>query len=395
MFKNSLYKILLCVGVLTLLTAAVQAQATAEWRLVQTSYSATDPDGAGPATGTVQFRLEMHAIAGSFVATDISTGFSWQSTRAMLPTTSACTGNSSNIVLSPAFVAAGYSYTTVNQCNMVNFSAGGQNLDRIVSGSLDPGSSSITINTTWTPVFTVTLWALGSTLPQAGFAAVHSSGTGTPGPLGSYSIADNVGNEIVVNSLSFDTPLPLGSGTLPVLLTNFNVQCQPNKSTSVSWTTSQEINNNYFEVEKSANGITWSTLDKVPGSGNSSIQKNYQINDAQGGAAFYRLKQVDIDGKITYSNNARASCEGRNVLATLFPVPARDIVTLVVSADRSIKTALMVFDSKGRLVVNMAVTITTGTNNFKIPVQKLAAGEYIIRSSEPGIEISKRFTVVR
>jgi hypothetical protein len=224
---------------------------------------------------------------------------------------------------------------------------------------------------------------------------VHSSGTGTPGPLGSYSIADNVGNEIVVNSLSFDTPLPLGSGTLPVLLTNFNVQCQPNKSTSVSWTTSQEINNNYFEVEKSANGITWSTLDKVPGSGNSSIQKNYQINDAQGGAAFYRLKQVDIDGKITYSNNARASCEGRNVLATLFPVPARDIVTLVVSADRSIKTALMVFDSKGRLVVNMAVTITTGTNNFKIPVQKLAAGEYIIRSSEPGIEISKRFTVVR
>lgn len=71
------------------------------------------------------------------------------------------------------------------------------------------------------------------------------------------------------------------------------------------------------------------------------------------------------------------------------------MVTLIVGADKSVKTVLQVFDTKGRMVINMPVTITNGTNNFKVPVQKLAAGEYIIKSSDAGIEINKRFTVIR
>ncbi len=56
------------------------------------------------------------------------------------------------------------------------------------------------------------------------------------------------------------------------------------------------------------------------------------------------------------------------------------------AADKAVKTNLQVFDNKGRIVVNMPVSITSGTNNFRIPVQNLAAGEYILRSSDAAVE---------
>jgi hypothetical protein len=374
-----------------------------EWRLANPVYNNADPDGAGPAIGSVSFVLQIHTVSGSIPnITGISTGWSWQSSKAMLPTTGAvpptCGTNSisppSNVVMSATFAGLGFTYNNVDQCSgTVNFSTGGQTFDRRSSGTIDGGT--ITLTTTWTDIFTVTLWTRDDINPKGGYVVINSGAGGSPGAFSTYAVTDAVPTEFVVNSLTFTTPLLFTSPALPTLFTRFDVQCQPNKSTSINWSTSKEINNNYFEVEKSANGITWGSLSKVSGSGNSAVQKSYQVNDAQGGAAFYRLKQVDLDGKVTYSNTVKASCEGRNLFVTLYPVPAKDVVTLVVGSDKSIKTALQVFDNKGRMVINMPVSITTGTNNFNIPVLKLAAGEYIIRSFDAGIEINKRFTVIR
>lgn len=397
MKKKLLFSILL-IGTLLNFRPLLKAQ-IAQWRLNQTSYSAIDPDGAGPAKGVVQFQLQLHALSGSFVAKEISTGFSWQSARAMLPNTATCTGGPpSNIVVSAAFTTAGYSYTAVNQCNAPTpFTAGGQVFDRIAAGTLDPSSGSITITTAWTSVFTVTLWTLGTAVAEGGYAAIHSSGSGTPGPLGTYAIADNAGNEVNVNSLSFANPLPLASTTapLPVLFTKFSAQCQADRSISVTWSTLQEVNNNYFEIEKTFDGITWTTVQKVAAGVNSSTEKNYQVNDPQGGAAQYRLKQVDRDGKANYSPIVKTSCEGRNVYVTLYPVPARDVVNLIIGSDKKVKTNLQVYDSKGKLVIDIAASITQGINNFKIPVQALAAGEYFIKGTNGELEISKRFSIAR
>ena len=67
----------------------------------------------------------------------------------------------------------------------------------------------------------------------------------------------------------------------------------------IEWSTSSEKNNAYFEIEKSTDGINWFYAQKVTGAGNSSVQIDYQYRDifTQNGIAYYRLSQIDFDGK--------------------------------------------------------------------------------------------------
>ncbi len=279
----------------------------------------------------------------------------------------------------------------INPGQTLALNADGQSFNKryiYANGDETTGSNIKTLTTAWDTLLYITFNNLQISPVYGGFAYAQKTLEAAGVALTDVSFFN-----ISINTLG--GALALNPSVLPITLTKFDAQCQPNKATSVTWTTAQEINNNYFEVERSSDAITWSSLSKVNASGNSSVQKNYQITDALSGAAFYRLKQVDIDGKISYSSIVKTTCEGRGLFVNLYPVPARDVVNLIVGSDKAIKTNLQVFDNKGRLVINKPVSISSGINNFSLPVQRLAAGEYLIRSSDAGIEINKRFTVIR
>jgi hypothetical protein len=387
-------------------TSASFAQ-RAEWRLVNAVFNPADPDGAGPATGSVSFTMQIHAMTTPLNnITAITTGWSWQSAHAMVPTVGGpgtgtgapgCTtpvNTPANVVISPEFATAGFLYNTVNECLVTNQTVNSKLFDRTTIGTLE-SSSGINLTTTWVNVFTVTMWTRNSINPRGGFVIINSSNAGTPGPFSNYELSDALANAIEANTLTYAAALGIPSETLPVILNTFDAVCLPNKTTSITWSTERETNNDYFEVEKSINGSDWKLVTKVFSSGNTVSEKSYQVIDAQGGAAQYRLKQVDRNGKVIYSPTVRTTCEGRNIFVTLYPVPAKDVVTLIVGSDKSIKTNLQVFDTKGRMLINMPVSITSGTNNFKLEVHSLPAGEYILKGSNTNLEISKRFTVLR
>lgn len=86
---------------------------------------------------------------------------------------------------------------------------------------------------------------------------------------------------------------------LPVELLSFDVQ-YINKYNELSWITASEINNDYFILEHSSNGQEWSEIEKIKGAGNSNIENTYSTThrDFVNGINYYRLKQVDFDGKI-------------------------------------------------------------------------------------------------
>jgi hypothetical protein len=396
--KDLFMKRILYSFILLLLSSSLVAQ-TFEWRLGTVNYSSIDPDNAGPATGQVMFTLQIHTTGATVNnITQIATGYAYQSANAMVPTSPGCvisTSTPPNIVMSSAFSAAGFTYTSVLQCNTINpvIITGGQTFDRRANGTIDNGS--ITIGPAWVDVFTVTLWTLGNTAPQGGYAIINSSEGGLPGEYTTYSVTDANIIQYPANSLTYTTPIPLGSGILPVMLTRFDAQCLPNKTTSITWTTASEISNNYFEVEKSLNGTDWKVAGKVNALGNSVNSRNYQLTDPQGGAAQYRLKQVDKDGKVTYSGTVRSTCDSRNVYVSLYPVPARDLLTLVVGSEKTIKTNLQIFDSKGRMIKSMPVSINKGQNSIQLRVESLAAGEYILKGTSLELEISQRFTILR
>ncbi len=146
---------------------AAQAQ-TCEWRLANPTFSGVDPDGAGPALGSVTFTLQLRCTSGTIPdVTVITTGFSYQSTKAMVPAPPGCATVSSpaNITVAPEFTAGGFLYTSVNQCNVVNVLAGGQTFDRTASGSLDASGAGVTLTTTFPETSNVSLSPLTTWRP--------------------------------------------------------------------------------------------------------------------------------------------------------------------------------------------------------------------------------------
>ena len=393
------FKILSLTALFLSILSLSKAQVT-EWRLVNAVYSAIDPDAAGPALGSVTFKLQIHTIAGSIPNINVlATGWSYQSTKAMIPTTPGCTivSNPANVVVSPAFVTAGFAYTVVNQCNIVNFTIGGKIFDRRAVGTLD--GTGITLTTAWTDVMTITMWTLSSTAPQGGFALINSGSSSTtdltaPNLFTTYSVSDVDGTEFPVNSLTMNPALSLTGSVAPVQFSKFNATCN-DKGASIQWATAQEQNTKSFEVEKSFDGNNWKTIATVKAAGNSSLEKNYQQLDINAGAAYYRLKQLDNDGKISYTSIATTTCTPKQIDMVIYPVPAKDVLNISISSFKNAKTTLAIYDATGKQVKVINENIVIGNNNIQLNLDGFVSGQYVIRSLDAGLEINKKFTILK
>lgn len=101
-----------------------------------------------------------------------------------------------------------------------------------------------------------------------------------------------------------DYPIIIQASSLPVELVSFTGKALENNTTQLNWSTASEFNNNYFEVQRSADATVWEVIGIVEGKGNSNQLQQYAHIDEQPleGINYYRLKQVDFDGKFEYSS---------------------------------------------------------------------------------------------
>ncbi|MFT5619461.1 MAG: hypothetical protein ACI85I_002707 [Arenicella sp.] len=90
---------------------------------------------------------------------------------------------------------------------------------------------------------------------------------------------------------------------LPIELLSFDVALQNNTAVQLNWVTTIEINNDYFSIEKSYDGINFMNLNDIKGAGDSKNTIHYAYTDKRelANINYYRLKQVDFDGAFTYS----------------------------------------------------------------------------------------------
>lgn len=121
------------------------------------------------------------------------------------------------------------------------------------------------------------------------------------------------------------------STLLPVELKNFSVKRNSDNVTA-SWKTLTEENNDYFELQRSENGSHWIVAGSVKGAGNSDREMSYLIKDRQPpkGDGYYRLKQVDYDGSVSYSPVRHLPPAGSNLAdkLLLYPNPADHVIHL-------------------------------------------------------------------
>jgi hypothetical protein len=190
------------------------------------------------------------------------------------------------------------------------------------------------------------------------------------------------------------TPVALGAGSLPVVFTAFDAKCS-DKGTTLTWSTATEQNSDRFEIERSDNGVDWYKIGAVAAAGNSNANRNYQYLDLKGGSAFYRLKQVDLDGRFITTNVKRTACKAGEFDVVIYPVPAKDNLTVVIKSDRSVKTDLRIVDMAGKVVRIIPTQINSGNNTINLNVSQLASGQYILGSSDPSLQLNNKFTILR
>lgn len=166
---------------------------------------------------------------------------------------------------------------------------------------------------------------------------------------------------------------------LPVTFVSFNALKTQN-TVSLFWSTASEKNNAYFEVQRS-NGVNeFETIATINGSGTTKDLTEYSLEDFTplNGENYYRLKQVDYDGKFSYSSIVYVAIQLNESITTFFPNPFHSEL-LLNAYDTENNTELTIFDGRGMVLVRETLTLDTdGVTSLTELVQNLNAGKYFV-----------------
>ena len=187
------------------------------------------------------------------------------------------------------------------------------------------------------------------------------------------------------------------TGGLPIELISFDAIKSETK-VKVTWITATEINNDYFEVERSADGKSFEVISTVKGAGNSSETLFYMTYDdfPQIGDNYYRLKQVDYDGKYAYSKVKVVSFKEWSKFE-LYPNPTSGSeLFLTIKSNQFEKFNYSIQTARGLLVLEGEFSTTNESREFTYEIlnqQKLASGVYFLTISSNTNQETIRFVV--
>ena len=177
-----------------------------------------------------------------------------------------------------------------------------------------------------------------------------------------------------INDFSFNGV----AGLLPITLEYFNGTKQ-GSSNMLTW--KLDCSNSLkaiMDIERSKEGSIFNTIKHITANALTCLQPfEYADKDPLPGYNYYRLKMMDADGKITYSNkvvllNARDGLD----ITIAFPNLVKNNVLLQITAAQKMQLAIVITDCTGRTVQKRSCSLVTGCNKVELDLSKLAAGIY-------------------
>jgi hypothetical protein len=177
--------------------------------------------------------------------------------------------------------------------------------------------------------------------------------------------------------------------TLPIKLTNFNAQLLSNNAVSLKWTSSVELGSFTYIVQRSNDGKNFSDIGKLAAAGNSykAVEYNFTENNYNSEASYFRLKQVDIDGRFEYSkvlyvNNKKTL----NLVTAVAPNPfTTDVQLIGISSTEINYDNIRVFNSFGQSVPYHI----SGSNSIAMNANA-PRGVYILKIKNQTFKLLKR-----
>lgn len=171
-----------------------------------------------------------------------------------------------------------------------------------------------------------------------------------------------------------------------IKLLSFQAEKQSNAAAVIKWTTQLEVNNDYFEVERSTNAQVWEPIARREGSSNSITKIEYSVTDDKPntGANYYRLRRVDLDGNSSYSDMESVTFDKITTAGiSVYPNPATKNSKLFIQLDGTSVdevNKVTVTDVMGQLVYEESVQ---GIRSYQLNAENLRTGVYYLTVSTP------------
>jgi hypothetical protein len=238
----------------------------------------------------------------------------------------------------------------------------------------------VEVPTTFTKYVTVTVEYPGSTIVPTSIDLLQDDAPPTPYDNGIYS-RTTTGSSISQYGFNYGVST-LAFGSLPVEWLDFTAEKLQDDRIRLNWQTATEVNNDYFEVQRSVDGELFESIGKVDGAGTTTSMSDYEFfdNNYPSSRLFYRVKQVDLSGEVSFSSIASVEFgEGDNVSFFVYPGLVMDETELNAELVGEIteRYDFVIVDQLGKTIYT--AQIDNNNPRLKIPVDHLADGIYYYR----------------
>ncbi|MFT3934349.1 MAG: serine hydrolase [Chitinophagaceae bacterium] len=287
-----------------------------------------------------------------------------------------------DLMASPTINSSGVNFTDVgNHSVTVNWSNGNGN-SRLVLAKQDNSVDAFPLDgTDYTANNT---FGSGNVLGSNTYAVYNGTGNSvtvsglTPGKTYNFRVIEYNKNATTGNNaLYLLGGNALGSQTvsaaLPVQLYSFTLSKISAGQTLLNWETTQEVNSDFFDIQRSGDAISFSSIGKVQAQGNTSVKTAYSFTDKTplSGKNYYRLRQVDKDGALTFSKTLVLDySRATNGHFGIINNPGKNELTVLQNGDMNFGNAvLLIRNTTGQLLMQkrLANTNTQTVNINALP----------------------------
>jgi len=189
-------------------------------------------------------------------------------------------------------------------------------------------------------------------------------------------------------TIDFDNIIISELATLPISLTTFTAK-PVDKIILLTWETASEKNNKYFELQRSGNGKSFTTITTLDGAGDSDSEKSYSFVDENhfAGTNYYKLVQYDFNGQ---STSKTITVDSKLETAQVFVSTTSSSVDLNISSPNNAKAKIYLYDLEGSKLSEKSLGLTKGNNVLSF-TQSLTPGIYFVSIITEGAKVNAKF----
>ncbi len=213
-----------------------------------------------------------------------------------------------------------------------------------------------------------------------------------------------IGRDTIIASIGTtptrDTAFKSWEAVAPVELSSFT-STVTNKDVKLNWSTSEELNNSGFDIERSVVNGEWSKIGNVAGNGTTSDPKNYEFTDRNlnSGKYNYRLKQIDFNGNFAYYNLSEEIVIGipeRFSLSQNYPNPFNPTTKIDFALPRDGNVKITVFDNSGKQIAEIVNGFrSAGYHTVEFNAANISSGVYFYKLESNEFSKVMKMTIIK